>query len=91
MILSKREKYEKMLDVQKFRGNTALWSVSFVGWWGLGGTLFFLHTSVQRCPYTRATGGKPRCAQNKFLSQYDTIDVPFQGLNLHRTKIIFWG
>ena len=55
-ILFNREKSEKIL-VQNFGGNTALGSVSFVGWVGgwVGGILFFVHTPVLSCPYTRAT------------------------------------
>ena len=50
---------KKIRLVQKFGGNTALESVSFDGWWVVGGVLFFVHTPVQSCPYTRATRAKP--------------------------------
>ena len=61
---TREEINEKIRLVPKFGGNTTLESVSFVGqwvvggWW-VGGVLFFVLTSVQSCPYPRATRGKP--------------------------------
>ena len=43
---------------QKFGGNAGLQHVSYVRWWVVGGVLFFVHTPVHCCPYTRATQGQ---------------------------------
>ena len=73
----RRKSMKKIRLVQIFGGNTPDQRVSFVGWWVVGGgwwvvggVLFFVHTSVQSCPYTRATRGQTslRSEKNMYMN-----------------------
>ena len=61
----------------------------WVGGLVVGGTLFFVYTPVQRCPYTRATRGKPRSARKNLTCAPPKI-VPLWSKFVGSVIWVFW-
>ena len=68
----KLKKISKIWGKYNFQECIFCWVVGG-GWWVVGGVLFFVHTPVQSCPYTRATRGQAslRSEKTQLFITYD--------------------